>query len=122
MVVDMTAEFHEPESVRTGRTYLCVPTLDTSVPSLEDFQALIHAIARFPEPVYVHCALGHGRSATVVIAALMATGNAASVEEAERIVKRARPGVGISAAQRRLLQQWSDQQVSVSSPTAPLCP
>ena len=106
LVVDLTAEFAEPGSVRTGRSYLCVPTLDASVPSPEAFRDLIQAITVCQEPVYIHCALGHGRSATVVVAALVARGNAATLEEAEHMVKRARPGIKINPIQRNLLKQW----------------
>ena len=106
LVVDLTAEFGEPKAVRTGRSYYSLPILDASVPSLEAFRKLVQAAVTFQEPVYVHCALGHGRSAMVVIALLVAKGMAASLDEAERRVKQARPGIKISAIQRRLLQQW----------------
>jgi protein-tyrosine phosphatase len=75
LIVDLTAEFSEPKELRTGRSYRCVPVLDASVPSLKEFQELIQAIATSPKPVYVHCALGHGRSATVVVAVIMARGS-----------------------------------------------
>ena len=107
LIVDLTAEFSEPRDLRAGRSYLCVPTLDASVPSVEAFQELIRAIAATREPVYVHCALGHGRSATVVVAALLARGNASSLEQAEQRVRLARPSTHINAVQRRLLQRWS---------------
>ena len=106
LVVDLTAEFTEPRQVREGRPYICIPTLDASVPSLEAFQKLIQRIVDFEGQIYIHCALGHGRSATVVIAVLAARGNARSLDQAEQMVKLARPSIGINAAQRHLLQQW----------------
>jgi protein-tyrosine phosphatase len=105
-VVDLTAEFPETRPVREGRTYLCLPTLDASIPSPGAFEALVSALAECEAPIYVHCALGHGRSAMVVVAALAATEKAASLERAEQIVKRARPGIDINAAQQTLLKQW----------------
>jgi protein-tyrosine phosphatase len=106
LVVDLTAEFAEPRQVREGRAYICAPTLDASVPSLEAFQKLIQTVSDFEGPTYIHCALGHGRSATVVIAVLVARGNALSLDQAEQRVKLARPDIGINAIQRHLLQQW----------------
>ncbi|MBC8139129.1 MAG: dual specificity protein phosphatase family protein [Fibrella sp.] len=106
-VVDLTSEFAEPHEIRRGRTYLCVPTLDAAAPSLTAFQSLLKSVSRSPEPVYVHCAKGHGRSAMVVIAVLMAKGIAPSLAEAEQIVKQSRPAIGISPAQQHLLESWS---------------
>jgi protein-tyrosine phosphatase len=37
--------------------------------------------------VYIHCAHGHGRSATVLAALLIATGQASSAEEAVEIMR-----------------------------------
>jgi hypothetical protein len=105
-VVDLTAEFAEPIKVREGRLYHCLPILDASIASQRDFEALIAAITRCEEPVYIHCALGHGRSATVAVAALLDRGLATSVEEAEQRVKQARLGVKINAEQRTLLHHW----------------
>lgn len=106
MVVDLTAEFPEMRQVRKGRAYLCLPILDASVPSLTSFQELVQTVASVDKPIYVHCALGHGRSATVVVALLVVRGDALSVDQAELMVKMARPGVAISTVQRHLLQQW----------------
>jgi len=89
--------------VMTGRRYLCVPCLDAAAPERGAFQRAVEAVAFCRGGIYVHCALGHGRSATLVIAALLARGAASSVSEAEILVKKARPGIGISPAQRALL-------------------
>ncbi|BDI30011.1 hypothetical protein CCAX7_20620 [Capsulimonas corticalis] len=107
LVADLTAEFGEPRDVRAGRAYLCLPTMDAAAPSLPGFRQMVETIAAHPGPVYVHCALGHGRSATVVAAALAACGQAASIDEAIQIVRAARPGIEINAAQHALLEQWS---------------
>ena len=106
MVVDLTAEFAETSAVRNRRRYHCMPTLDALVPSRQAFEATIKAIGASDEPVYVHCALGHGRSAMVVVAALLDRGQAASLEDAVQKVKQARPGMEINRVQRTFLQQW----------------
>lgn len=105
-VVDLTAEFAETKTVRAGRSYLCLPTLDASIPSQQAFGALIEDIIRCEAPVYIHCALGHGRSAMVAVAVLAAQGTSDTPEEAEKRLKQARSGIGINAAQRNLLNQW----------------
>lgn len=106
LIVDMTSEFPEPADLRSGRSYVCVPTLDASVPSDKAFANLVQTIVASPVPVYVHCALGHGRSAAVMTAVLVAKGDAATIEQAEESVKEARPRVEINPTQRKLLHRW----------------
>jgi protein-tyrosine phosphatase len=103
LVVDLTAEFRAPRYMVPGRTYLCVPTLDASVPDEKTFRALIDRIVTWPGNVYIHCALGRGRSATVAAAVLMARGLAHDPWQAEELLRRARPGVRLLKSQRALL-------------------
>ena len=113
LIVDLTAEFTERREVRTGRDYLCVPMLDASVSSVAAFDGLIKTIAEAASkqmPVYIHCAKGHGRSAVVMVAALMASQNAVTLDEAEQKVRQARRGIKINAVQRHLLEQWAATQ------------
>jgi len=109
--VDLTAEFVAPRLVRTRDSYLCLPTLDNSVPEEESFVELVHKIARWPGGVYVHCASGHGRSATVAAAVLIARGLAADGKTAEEMLKEARPGIRLSPGQRRLLGRVQERLV-----------
>jgi len=106
LIVDLTAEFPEPKPVREGRIYLCLPVLDASAPSLEDFQSLIQAIVSSHKPVYIHCAQGHGRSAMVAAAVLVARGDVATLDEAEGMLQSSRPAIKINGAQRKLLREW----------------
>lgn len=102
LVLDMTAEFVEPVEVRTGRTYVCVPALDASVPTVE---ALVHAIERissFEGNVYVHCAAGHGRSAMAMGVLLVVRGVARDLDHAVEIMQRARPRVKLRTTQRKV--------------------
>jgi protein-tyrosine phosphatase len=105
LVVDLTAEFvAHPEALR-GRTYLCLPTLDMSAPDEKAFQHLVSRVAGWQGIVYVHCAAGHGRSATVAAAVLIVRGLANSVEEAEELMRKVRPGIRLAPAQRSLLRR-----------------
>ena len=104
LVVDMTSEFGEPRSVRQGRSYLCLPALDNAAPEQEALRDAVQQVAGWEGGVYVHCALGHGRSALVVAAVVMARGSAATPAEALALVRKARPGVKLNRAQRAFLK------------------
>ncbi len=112
-MVDLTAEFPEPEGVRNGRDYICVPTLDASVPVDGQFVELVETVNRIDGSTYVHCAQGHGRSGTLVAALLLARGAAKSVDEAVATVRKARPGVRLNAQQKALLTRV-DEELNVS--------
>lgn len=56
-------------------------------------------------PVYVHCALGHGRTATVVLAYLLVTRQAATIREGLARLGALRPGVGLSRQQAKSLRE-----------------
>jgi protein-tyrosine phosphatase len=105
LVVDLTAEFVAHREVLRGRTYLCLPTLDLSAPDEKAFQHLVSRVAGWQGTVYVHCAAGHGRSAAVAAAVLIARGLAGSVEEAESLMRKVRPGIRLTPAQRSLLRR-----------------
>jgi hypothetical protein len=104
-VVDLTAEFAEPWAVRGAGTYLCLPMLDASVPTDGELRELLDRIGRSPEPVYVHCAEGHGRTGLVAAALLVRKGLAKDAEEALAELRGIRPGVGLRPAQRALLER-----------------
>lgn len=106
LVVDLTSEFSEPRAVRTGRAYLCLPTLDNAAPELKGFRDIVQQVADWNGEVYVHCALGHGRSALAAAAVLMARGVADTPEEAISLVERARPGVRLNPIQQSFLECW----------------
>ena len=105
LIVDLTSEFSEPRSVREGRHYLCLPALDNAAPERGAFQDAVRQVSGWEGGVYVHCALGHGRSALVVAAVMMARGLAATPVEALALLHRARPGVSLSWEQRAFLER-----------------
>jgi protein-tyrosine phosphatase len=105
LVVDLTAEFRAAPGLKAGRTYVCLPTLDALVPSENELRALVERVAAWPGVAYVHCAAGHGRSALVAAAVLLARGRAGDVREAIRALREARPRARVKGAQRRLLDR-----------------
>jgi protein-tyrosine phosphatase len=111
LVVDFTSELQEPEEIRSGRRYLYVPTLDTSVPEDRLLREVIEAIVEERErkrgAIYVHCALGHGQSAMAVSGVLIASGVAQTVKDAEAMVQERRRAIRLSQAQKAALQRFS---------------
>ncbi len=105
-VLDLTCEFSEIPKLR-GLSYLCIPLLDTTAPSVEQLKTGAAWIRVQSErgPVYVHCALGHGRSATFVAAYLLGCSKAQSVTEAVGAIRVLRPKIGLHPAQMRVLEE-----------------
>jgi protein-tyrosine phosphatase len=103
LVVDLTCELAEPRPIREG-SYRCLPTLDGGAPDREQFVAVVQEVARFKGSTFIHCAAGHGRSATLAAGVLLAKGIVGSVEEAEALLRSKRRGVFLTRSQRRLLR------------------
>jgi hypothetical protein len=103
-VVDMTSEFPEVPVLRNGR-YLCLPTLDHTAPTPSQIKGALDFIdtEKPVRKVLVHCALGHGRSATVVAAWLLQNGVVQTATGANEYIKRIRPGVRLKPAQLQVL-------------------
>jgi protein-tyrosine phosphatase len=115
MVVDFTSEFQEPKEIRDGRRYLYVPTLDTHVPKDHLLREVIEAIVeernKKQGAVYVHCALGRGRSAMAVAGVLIACGLADSATKAETMVRERRSSIRLSRSQRGALERYQQNSV-----------
>jgi protein-tyrosine phosphatase len=107
--LDLTAEFSEPAFVRALDGYKCLPVLDTDAPSPEQLRTGVDWLERRIEhgPVYVHCALGHGRSATIVAAFLLKSGRASSAEGAVALVGKHRPKIGLHPKQYAALESYA---------------
>ena len=101
LVVDLTCELWEPAAVRHACPYVCVPTLDGSVPPDPQLRDLVEKLRDFEGIALIHCAQGHGRSAAVAAAVLVSRGVAGDVDEAVQQIERVRPEVRIAANQRR---------------------
>ncbi|MBN2799642.1 MAG: dual specificity protein phosphatase family protein [Deltaproteobacteria bacterium] len=107
-VVDLTCEL--PRRAPAGTPYLNLPTWDGTAPTQEairagvDFALTQRALGR---RVLIHCAAGHGRSATVMAAALTEGGLAPSWQEAVALMRRARPSVRLIPEQEQALSTWA---------------
>ena len=105
-VLDLTCELSEAAALRRGN-YLCIPVLDRLRPTRAEFEAGIQFIRerRQAGPVYMHCALGHGRSATFVVGYLVTAGIETNCERAIERVQSKRPPVRLHPEQLQLLQE-----------------
>ncbi len=103
LVVDLTAEFDAPAALRAGRAYHALPSLDGHVPDEAAYRALVDAVAASEATALIHCAAGHGRSATFMASVLIRRGLAADVDDAERLIRLTRPSIRIGPAQRALI-------------------
>jgi protein phosphatase len=99
-VLDLTAECAAPRSFKR-LAYTNVPVLDLTVPTMRQFRAgvaFIRAHVKGGRRVYVHCALGYSRSASIVAAYLLAEGLANTAADAVAIVRAARPQILVGEA------------------------
>lgn len=104
LVVDLTAEL--PRRAEGSFAYVLVPTLDGCSPPVEELDRLARLVAAHDGVAYVHCAAGHGRSATVVAAALALRGSHGSLDEVIAHLRAVRPGVFLNGVQRGVLSAW----------------
>ena len=110
LVVDLMAELPASYAVRNGRTYICLPTLDATAPDEDAFRRLVERLADWPGKVYIHCASGHGRSATLAAALLIARGCSETAAQAEEFLRRGRPGIRLKRGQRKLVQKLAESR------------
>jgi protein-tyrosine phosphatase len=104
IVVDLCAELAEAPGVADGRAYLAIPTLDAMSPTPAQIAAAVDRMLAADGPAYIHCAFGHGRSATVAAALLVRRGEA-TLDDVERKLRARRPRIGLNAHQRRALAE-----------------
>lgn len=102
IVVDLCAELPEAPGVAAGRGYLAIPALDATAPAPAEIVRAVDAVLAAPGAAFIHCAFGHGRSATVAAAVLVQRGDA-TLDDVERVLRAARPRIGLNAHQRRAL-------------------
>lgn len=105
-IVDLTFEFIAHPEVRCHPGYRSYPMLDDGFPGPARVEQIVGELADRPGPILVHCAGGHGRSATLAVALLLARGEFETVEAAEQAMQQARPLIRLRALQRERLAAW----------------
>ncbi|HMG52739.1 MAG TPA: dual specificity protein phosphatase family protein [Kofleriaceae bacterium] len=104
IVVDLCAELPVAPGVRDGRRYLAIPTLDAMAPTPGEIATAIIEITTRGGAALIHCAFGHGRSATVAAALLVVRGDA-TLDDVEARMRARRPRIGLNEHQRRALAE-----------------
>ncbi|TWU09910.1 hypothetical protein Pla52o_58090 [Novipirellula galeiformis] len=84
-IVDLTCEFNEPVGLRSPG-YISFPTLDGHYMAPDVLTQRAAQVAKLDGNVYIHCAQGHGRTATFAIAYLLHVGLWTSVDDAVKYV------------------------------------
>jgi protein-tyrosine phosphatase len=107
-VLDLCAELPASRALTGGERYLTVPVLDAEPPTPDQLRAAIAWLdAQLPQGrVLVHCALGHGRSATVVAAWQLFHGAGGDALDVEAGLRRTRAGVRFTPPQHLALEAW----------------
>ncbi len=105
-VLDLAPEFAESPALRILPGYRTFPILDATAPTEPQLHDAVRWLtdAVVKGPVYIHCALGHGRTGCVVVAYLLAAGVVNSVAEGVRLMRTQRPGVRLNRPQLRALR------------------
>jgi len=106
-VLDLTAEFSEVRSFR-GMHYHNTPILDLTAPTLEQMREAVQFIRRETASgkVYVHCKIGYSRSAAIIGAYLLDSGQAATAQEAVDYLRKIRPSIIVRTAAMEALRSF----------------
>jgi protein-tyrosine phosphatase len=122
LVVDLTAEFSEPAGVRQAAAYRSLPTLDAGLANLAEFRALAKEVAASTKNIFIHCALGHGRTGTFAAAVLILRGLAPDPAAALVLLQRVRPGIRLKPAQLRSLHELGLGRGTIAAEPSPTSP
>jgi protein-tyrosine phosphatase len=124
-ILDLTAEFSEAAPLRSLRQYKCIRLLDTASPTVAQLRegiAFLEIARRDGRGTYVHCAAGHGRSATYVLAFLLRHDPNLTLDRALEEVRGIRPGVRLTRGQREILEVFvAEERDSAASPRCSTC-
>ena len=112
-VVDLTAELPTNRTLaRTPFELYALPTLDRCPPTLDEITRVADWVAErhaAGEGVYIHCAFGRGRSATVAAAVCLRLGWAHGADEAIARVAEKRSVIRVRGAQYAAVHRYAEQ-------------
>ncbi|MHC4876997.1 MAG: phosphatase domain-containing protein [Planctomycetota bacterium] len=109
VIVDLTCEFPEPSAIRAAVKYISFPVLDASTPDTEAILNFAQTLSSQEHPIFIHCAQGHGRTALIASALLLARGLAKDTEDALSQVQAVRPLAQLNGLQSDVLRQTASQ-------------
>jgi protein-tyrosine phosphatase len=108
-VLDLAAEF--PRVAPAGVAYLSVPMLDGAAPPEAQVMQAVGWVREQLKGgnVLVHCALGHGRTGSVVLTFLLMEGHVAEAEAGVAQLRSLRGTFGMSDAQKAAAVRYADK-------------
>ncbi len=109
-VVNMRIEFDDAAAGIAPESYLYLPVVDDTAPSIEQLAqgaAFIRDEIAAGGEVYIHCGAGVGRAATMAVAYLVSTG--LSPAQAWATVRRVRPFVKPTPSQLAQIEAFAAQ-------------
>ena len=112
LIVDLAAELPRTHA---APGYLSLPILDAGVPDYESLRLAIAAISD-SKRTYIHCAQGHGRTATLAACVLISGGMSASAAITQ--VQACRPRAHLNRVQRKFVQ-WFATELLREKPEKP---
>ncbi|MEO0479531.1 MAG: hypothetical protein AAF196_08635 [Planctomycetota bacterium] len=107
-LVDLTCEYTECPRQRAHPGYLSLPIVDGAAPPPQVLERYLRQIEELPGRVFLHCAEGHGRTATIAAGLLLRRGIAADIDDALVRVQSVRPKAKPYRQQLRSLRALSD--------------
>jgi protein-tyrosine phosphatase len=106
VIVDVTSELIAHPQVRVHPGYRVYPMLDDGFVEPHVLERIVTELVDVPGAILIHCAAGHGRSATLAAALGIARGHFADPQHAEATMREVRPGVHLRRQQRERLNAW----------------
>lgn len=106
VIVDLTSELIAHPQIRIHPGYRVYPMLDDGFVEPVELERILAELAELPGAMLIHCAAGHGRSATLAAALGIVRGHFADPEQAEAAMREARPKIHLRRRQREQLDAW----------------
>lgn len=112
LTVDITSEFPESRLLVEHTEYRCILSLDAYYPrDMETYLDVLEEAVRWHGLLYIHCAHGHGRSATFVCLVLLLKGEVSTIDEGIIYLKNLRPKVSVNHKQKEfaleIVRYWN---------------
>ncbi|MFT4513829.1 MAG: hypothetical protein ACI89X_001676 [Planctomycetota bacterium] len=108
-IVDLTCEYAERPHQRCHKGYVSLPIVDGAAPPPQVLRQYAERLSKLQGRIYLHCAEGHGRTATVAAALLIVRGVASDVDDALARIAAVRPKARPYARQMRALRRIREQ-------------